>query len=59
MLVAGIAQTSLMFSYLTCLPAVSLEPTTVHKGTLDPMQNLSVEPTELPGSGSLCLDKSD
>ena len=51
MLVAGIAQTSLMFSYLTCLPAVSLEPTTVHKGTLDPMQNLSVEPTELRGSG--------
>ena len=51
LLVAGIAQTSLMFSYLTCLPAVSLEPTTVHKGTLDPMQNLSVEPTELRGSG--------
>ena len=51
MLVAGIAQTSLMFSYLTCLPAVSSEPTTVHKGTLDPMQNLSVEPTELRGSG--------
>ena len=39
LLVAGIAQTSLMFSYLTCLPAVSLEPTTVHKGTLDPMQH--------------------
>ena len=39
MLVAGTAQTSLMFSYLTCLPAVSLEPTTVHKGTLDPMQH--------------------
>ena len=37
--VAGIAQTSLMFSYYTCLPAVSLEPTTVHKGTLDPMQH--------------------
>ena len=53
LLVAGIAQTSLMFSYLTCLPAVSLEPTTVHKGTLDPMQNLSVEPTELRGSGTI------
>ena len=59
MLVAGIAQTSLMFSYLTCLPAVSLEPTTVHKGTLDPMQNLSVEPTELRGSGYQKLTSSE
>ena len=54
LLVAGIAQTSLMFNYQTCLPAVSLEPTTVSQGYTRSyaVQNLSVEPTELPGSGS-------